>query len=613
LLRYVVCLLALSMAMGTAGAQQRPPDPPKSIAVDPKVFDRYVGYYQADLKTNPDQVVEISRGESRFMIQAAGQPKFELTPVTERQFSFYMRDAQAFVVVTFVAEGDGKVNQLIYRQLEGDTIMKRVDVRTAMDTTDRAILNAWFGANASQGLAAEPGVPALPQWELVPRTAASIPLGTAMPPNAPASINTIPLDKHGYVEEEYFFSGTGNIYAPGGRTVWKGNMPYTTRMLVRRPADLKTFSGTIHIEPTRDGTEWASTLMDAWPYFVKNGDVFVAWSTSRGDVTAMLQKFDPVRYAAITIPANGLRWDIMAQAAWLLRSPDGPLGKLGFIAAAAQKQAGLRLYSTGTASTAEMQGFFINDGHHARAHTPQYEPVIDAYFPIMNTQRIKPQDDAYVMRVISEFEYANPGTNATPGAWLSRITFGRARAQIREYHLAGTGHRDRTQHAQNAVTAFQLGLGDDLTPRCVHAPTDTPGKAPTIRALFAALDVWVREGKTPPPSRMFRLAEDHLPVRDDAGNVIGAVRPSWIGVPTSRFMVDNEPADKNSPISNVVCRLYGYEVPFPADRLAALYKDRADYVAQVNDYIDRMIQQRYLLPEDAEAERKRAAATKIPD
>ena len=48
------------------------------------------------------------------------------------------------------------------------------------------------------------------------------------------------LGKQGYVEEEFFVSGKANVYdwpASGGPAVIKSSdAPYTTRVLVRRPA-----------------------------------------------------------------------------------------------------------------------------------------------------------------------------------------------------------------------------------------------------------------------------------------------------------------------------------------------------------------------------------------
>lgn len=51
------------------------------------------------------------------------------------------------------------------------------------------------------------------------------------------------LAPYGYVEEEFFVSGTAKTYTPQPSTA-----DYTTRMLVRRPADPKRFNGTVVVE-----------------------------------------------------------------------------------------------------------------------------------------------------------------------------------------------------------------------------------------------------------------------------------------------------------------------------------------------------------------------------
>jgi hypothetical protein len=65
-----------------------------------------------------------------------------------------------------------------------------------------------------------------------------------------------PAVPDGYVVEEFFFSGTGNIYeytptgirvvdpCPPALTQGCTNVPYTTRMLVKRPKNRRAFSGT---------------------------------------------------------------------------------------------------------------------------------------------------------------------------------------------------------------------------------------------------------------------------------------------------------------------------------------------------------------------------------
>ena len=59
------------------------------------------------------------------------------------------------------------------------------------------------------------------------------------------------LKANGYVEQEYFYSGTANRYeTPEGATgsVIDGNHKYKTRLLVRRPIDAKKFNGTVIVE-----------------------------------------------------------------------------------------------------------------------------------------------------------------------------------------------------------------------------------------------------------------------------------------------------------------------------------------------------------------------------
>src|SRR5687767_14315298 len=50
----------------------------------------------------------------------------------------------------------------------------------------------------------------------------------------------VDLPKAGYVEEEFFVSGTANVYdwaGDGSVLVKTPNAPYTTRIMLRRPAD----------------------------------------------------------------------------------------------------------------------------------------------------------------------------------------------------------------------------------------------------------------------------------------------------------------------------------------------------------------------------------------
>lgn len=112
------------------------------------------------------------------------------------------------------------------------------------------------------------------------------------------------FDALGYIEDEYFMSGTANVYTEKDKNhqvepIFEG-APYTTRLLIRRPADPKKFSGNVVIEILN-----ASAMMDidrmwvnTWQYLTRNGDIYIG-ITSKGHVVDTLKRFNPERYAEI--------------------------------------------------------------------------------------------------------------------------------------------------------------------------------------------------------------------------------------------------------------------------------------------------------------------------
>ena len=204
----------------------------------------------------------------------------------------------------------------------------------------------------------------------MPVTNVSYPFGAADHLNVPED-----LSKVGYVEEEYFVSGTANVYdwaAPGAATVKVANAPYTTRMLVRRPILKERLSGNVIVEILN-----ATNLVDieiGWAlskdYIVRNGDVWIGF-TSKPVTAAALQKFNPTRYAPLNwanpLPLsdpenctdlvsiiqgdssrtteNGLIWDIFSQIAAWARSSDSikPISRTQYVYGYGYSQSGFDL------------------------------------------------------------------------------------------------------------------------------------------------------------------------------------------------------------------------------------------------------------------------------
>src|SRR5712692_8460334 len=59
----------------------------------------------------------------------------------------------------------------------------------------------------------------------------------------PAAVVAFDLAANGYVEQEYFASGTARAHDGTGDSA-----PFRTRVVVRRPADAARFSGTVLLE-----------------------------------------------------------------------------------------------------------------------------------------------------------------------------------------------------------------------------------------------------------------------------------------------------------------------------------------------------------------------------
>ena len=90
----------------------------KAIALNPKLYDAYVGRY--DL--SPTFILRITKEGNRLYVQATGQPKVELFPEAEADFFAKEVDAQ----ITFVKDEQGQVNQLILHQSGQNLSAKRV-------------------------------------------------------------------------------------------------------------------------------------------------------------------------------------------------------------------------------------------------------------------------------------------------------------------------------------------------------------------------------------------------------------------------------------------------------------------------------------------------------
>src|ERR1017187_2711268 len=183
----------------------------------------------------------------------------------------------------------------------------------------------------------------------VPKLTGPIPVTADSVPFLAANRVFQPLDlkKAGYVEEEFIVSGTANVYdwnADGTLTVKTPNAPYSTRILVRRPADKAKFSGHVLVELMNPARRFDWAMMSGYTRdsLIERGDAWVG-ITMPGSVES-LKKFNAMRYAGVGFPnpepaetcaggrgnaaatsdqEEGLRWDMISQAGAALKNGAG--------------------------------------------------------------------------------------------------------------------------------------------------------------------------------------------------------------------------------------------------------------------------------------------------
>jgi hypothetical protein len=433
--------------------------------------------------------------------------------------------------------------------------------------------------------------PALPKWQALPRTQTSVPLATvildsAAPLKGAPRDNAVALDKLGYAEDELLISGTA------------GGQPYTVRLLVRRPADTNKFSGTIFLEPFAEG-EASPIWTGTWSYLTGHQDIWIGVSTE----ASLHQKADAARYGALKPPAAAARGEVLAQIAWLVRSNQGPFYAPGYIDRAMILPGVLRVYAAGWSQAGCLLNEFVGTGQHDKARRPEGRPLIDGYVtgacPQAAPARIP--SDAAVLQVVTESEFQTPAdAKATAGKRRDDVTK-LEQERSRWYELAGTSRWSWSDQPQLSIALFQAK--QTAEPKCAKPVSRTANTGAFLRAALSDLDWWMRSGRWAPAGKRFELAEDGSIKRDEKGTAKGGVRMSWVDVPLAGF-----PAGAGDGI----CQGYQTEVPLPKEQVTKLYANRNAYVERLKDVLIPLVNGRYLLTADADAEIARAARADMP-
>jgi hypothetical protein len=124
---------------------------------------------------------------------------------------------------------------------------------------------------------------------------------------------TFDLSSAGYTQSEFFLSGNASSYAPtvplGSNGRWQvapaSTSPYTTRIVVYRPANPARFNGTVIVEwlNVSAGVNAAPDWIFAHNELVRDGFAWVGVSAQATGVAAD-KAADPVRYMALSHPGD---------------------------------------------------------------------------------------------------------------------------------------------------------------------------------------------------------------------------------------------------------------------------------------------------------------------
>ena len=161
------------------------------------------------------------------------------------------------------------------------------------------LLTSFFILVSCGAILASAQVP-LPQFEgPIPVTDRSYPMMAANRLQDP-----IDLAEYGYVEEEFFVSGRANVYdwnEDGSLSVRSSDGPYTTRILLRRPADPGRFSGNVIMELGNTSRRYDAGFVwsVSWEHLIREGDAWVAITFSPVVIDA-LKQFNPERYKSLS-------------------------------------------------------------------------------------------------------------------------------------------------------------------------------------------------------------------------------------------------------------------------------------------------------------------------
>jgi len=477
----------------------------------------------------------------------------------------------------------------------------------------------------------------------VPTVAGPLPVSAESYPFLASEHDVTPIDlrRYGYLEQEYLVSGQADVYSwPELATLTVlASGPYTTRILIRRPADPARFSGNVRVEPLNptSGHDLDAEWEIAHDGFMRGGDAYVGITVSPDTITA-LKKFDPARYAplAMTSPLpsvrrcapypgsttthneTGLAWDIISQVGRLLKtdSPANPLRELH------PRTSDL----TGWSQSGSYDLTYL-DAIARHVALPDGKPIYDGYLPGAGSYGATPINQCAPLPAPGDPRARyNPPPGvpviviSSPTDFYTAASYDRRtdrpadsdtpRRRIRLYEIGGGCHLpgDQGRYFPDPAEVSRAGFAPENR---IAYPLSSFPLHEVIDAAFADLDSWIIRDIAPPHASRLTAANPHIwPVEamlDHYGNPVGGVRTPAVDVPTATYI----PRGLKAPHSNNSAYA-GYDIDFSPNYLKVLYPTHADYVDKVTADAQALVAQHWLTNYDATEIVEQARAASVP-
>jgi hypothetical protein len=414
----------------------------------------------------------------------------------------------------------------------------------------------------------------------------------------PQLATSLDLASLGYVEEEYFFSGTANVYntpALTTGTIVSSGHPYKSRIIVRRPTSAAQFNGTVLVEWVNVTSGYNNDVMfrASQDHLTRAGFAYVGVSAQRVGVQVPpggLTSWSPLRYGTLDVTDHGtinndaLSYDIFSQAAQAIRTPVG-----------ADMLAGLPVQRIIAIGASQSQGRLVT--YHNSIHP--LANVFDGFVLYLGLGgKLRTDLSVKVFKVDCETDLLFLGEVAARQPDSDHL---------RSWEVAGASHVSFSDFALRVALVTRDSLPPPTPQLCTQQPTLS--HVPTfhvLNAVYGHISRWVSDGTPPPTAPRVDVLSAGPPVvlnRTSLGLATGGIQLSQHAVPTA---VEN--GINSGP---GLCFLYGSHTPFDAATLARLYRNHGAYVSAVGHVTNDNLAAGYILNEDAQTDMQQAAQSDI--